>query len=645
MSQSNRPDVTINGVDYLVVPGDEGFRKDFIRMALQSQALPGQPGQFISRPDIRPMFQTSWAGGSRWEKPLVSDIVADSYFIADGFDVIGTPGDLTALPDTEAVASGSINANPEAIAQTPTAVYYFEAQKANLGLVKWDGTSFSTLTNDFGNANAGDVPVAACNDPVTSSIYAVFDDGGSGTSNVRYVTPDTAGGLVIALGGNQTAPGANIFMHNGRLMVWNGRRLLEITDPLGTPAVVTVFDDGTGWDYLSTMASPADSIIEREWGFTTGISTAEGVYLVKNVVQEGLPTPFIYRVDRDNAGTDIGTPIATLPPGTVVTNIFMHLGSLILCATSDHVKLLQNDISAYGHAQTTFFNLSNDSLGTIGQTLGPNPDETVHRFLGAIGPRLYVGGTKRIWVYDGVRGGLHPLIDDQVSATTGTWGSMVNTIASATDVLQFFHDDSAGLRLRWLADEGGNTITHTLESNYFDGNLPGELKSVVAVTLMTDGIKANETWTVSLSADDAAFASVATYDTDNDTTVKKEFVTAVEGYRFRYKLAYTASADVSAPSAIKGIIFWMVPGEVVTQWRMRLDLTESLNLQNQKQSVDSMQTSLETLGANLSLVSFVDHYRATDTTHDVRVHQVSLVKETADEGMVDVTLIEHNLDN
>ncbi len=648
--ENNREDVTINGVEYMVTPGEEGYSKDFVRVLLQQQQIPGVQDQFTSRPDIRPMFQTSWAGGMRWELPLVSAASIDVYGISEGFDMVTQPGNIYALPDIAGLAGGTINNNPFALAVDPETVYYFEDQKASLGIVEWDGSSFTTLTNDFGEGAAA-LPMSMCWDPNNLTAFAIFHEVGV-SSTVRYVTPDSAGGAVISI--TDARCGSNIMMHEGRLMVWDGNTLREITDPLGTPALVTIFNDGHGPEYLNGMVvNTTDPIIHWDFGVRLAVATAEGVYIVKNIIQNGLPTAFIYRVETTNDGQDIGAPIATLPQGLICLNVTWHLGSLILACSPDIHRVMQNDISAAGHAETIFYQFSQESgLGTIGSPQGPafgtsQSITTTSRFLGSIGSLLYIGGFERIWTYDAVRGGIHPLINTSQSAAFGQWGSMAVTTDGSQEVLQFFHDDSMGLRLPRI-DTAGKDDTHSLDSVYFDGNLPGELKSIYAVTLMTDGIQGNETWTLSLSADDAAFASVAVYDTDNDTTVRKEFSSVKTGYRFRYRLAYTCSADVTTPSVVKGVIFWMVGGEMMTQWQFRLDLSDALNLKNKHVPLDTQWTNLETLGGLTTLVTLIDNYRSPEngqTTHETRVSRVKLNRLTPSEGTAEVTLVEHNLNN
>ncbi len=641
----NRADVTIDGVAYQVIPGPGNFIKGTIRSLIQEQALTA--GGAVTRSDMRPVFQTSWAGGSRWENPLLQDTNIDAYFISDGFDMVSTPGDLVAIPDSVSAAStDTIHDNPFALARTPALVYYFEPQKASMGLMLYDGATFAALTNDFG-VNAAEYPISMCWDEVLSTVFALFNEDGV-ASRVRYITPDSAGGAVITVtGGFQE--GGNIFIHNGRLMVYNGTNLIEIGDPLGTPTQTVIFNDGMGSDYLTQKTiNLVDPIIPR-WSSKLSVASAEGVWIVKSVNQGGLPTPFIYRIDRDQSGTDIGIPVATLPPGTLALDIFMHLGSLIISTTSDVATIMFNDISNFGHAQTTFYHYSKQNgLATIGSALGTVPDETVYKFLGADVARLWIGGFERRWVYDAVRGGLHPIIKDSVSTGGGAWGSMVRTSISTEDIYQFAHDGSSasgGSEVQYIPlhrDEAGNTVTHELESPYFDGGLPAELKSIVGVTLMTDGLQANETYTFTFSADDAAFGSAEVFDTDGATTTKKNLGTPLQGFRFKYRLTETLSADVSTPSVVKGVIIWMVQGEFLQQWRIKLRLADSANIGNKMVRADTQQTNLEALSTNQAIVTLIDAYRKTAATTQVRVQTAVIDKSSTNEGEVDVVLVEHS---
>jgi len=178
--------------------------------------------------------------------------------------------------------------------------------------------------------------------------------------------------------------------------------------------------------------------------------------------------------------------------------------------------------------------------------------------------------------------------------------------------------------------EGGGTVTHALESNYFDFNVPAEAKTITHVTLMTDGVGAGETWTVQLETDDSAFATVATATSSTDNTAKQRLSTVKTGFRFRYKLIW-AGSDISNPSKVKGIVFHALQGEMVTQWALSIDGTEFLNVENQKVRPDDVLTYLETIAGTATVVTFVDEYRTTSSSHNVKVESVTIERTAPQE--------------
>ena len=142
----NREDVTSTGVEYLLVPGDESYSKECIRVMLQQQQIPGVRDAFTSRPDIRPMFQTSWAGGQRWELPLISATSISVYGSSEGFDMVTQPGNLYALPDVENINAAIINDNPFALQVDSTNTFYFQFQQQHLAPPKWDAANSAPST-------------------------------------------------------------------------------------------------------------------------------------------------------------------------------------------------------------------------------------------------------------------------------------------------------------------------------------------------------------------------------------------------------------------------------------------------------------------------------------------------------------------
>jgi len=710
------------------------------------QDLSNNRGMFSTRGDTRAIFQTSWARGSFWNKPLLSDASMDTYFDAEGFDLITEPGNMVAMPDSSQQASSStIHLNPLAVQVAHGEVYYPEASGTNQGLVKWDGSAFSTLTND--TSIDTQTPLGMCWDSKNNAVYTLFDNG-----EVGYVTPDSAGGLVYDVTDLDDVaavyPGANIFMHFGRLFVWTGDVLVEITSPLATasvdevqtidldspssgtftitfggqttaaiaynasaaavdtalellsnintvtvvlnatskwtvtftdvsygvnvptigsgtetketplmtinflnvsggagaivtrsvistdgPGIKIIYDDGMGPDMATEITANATDPTNPRDALRLAVASSEGIWIVKNVNQEGVPTPFITRIDRTNDGTDIGIPVSSLPPNTMVLDLAYHLGGLVLSAATNMQRVFDNDISASGYPTITLYSLIGESLAVIGSPLGGvNPVEAPYKFLATDEARLYFGGNLSVWVYDAARGGVHRWAKNTYAqAAGGTFMSMVFTTDSAGDeVQQFSHYGSSIVLQQPTKEEGGGTVTHSLESNYFDFNIPAEQKTITHVTLMTDGVGAGETWTISLETDDGAFASVATATSTTANTAKQRLSAVKTGFRFRYKIVW-AGSDIATPSKVKGIVFHALQGEMVVQWALSIDGTEFMNVENLRVRPDDVLTYLESIAGTATVVSFVDEYRTTSSTHNVKVESVTIERTAPQE--------------
>jgi hypothetical protein len=352
-------------------------------------------GQFTSRQDVRVVHQTSWADGSFWNKPLISQASISSYNTSTGMDLVSVPGDLFASPDIETPSAGNISNQPFAFALAPDEVYVMGATGASSKLATWDGTSWGQTSNSF-SGGAGNDPVGMCYHAGLNTVFALFEDG-----DVRYITLDSAGGLVRDVG--TIYHGANIFVHFGRLMVWTGDILIEVTDPLGSDGQTTIYDDGNGPDYLENVAAatgPFDPLV-----FRTAVSSSEGVWIVKNVEQEGQPTPFLTRVDRTQDGTNIGVAMGTMQPGIVALDLQSHNGGVLLSTTPDVDALVRNEYASLGSPEIVIHHFQK-TFGTVGSILGPNPSDSPYRFIGVDRDRVYLGGMMSAYAYDVVRGGL-----------------------------------------------------------------------------------------------------------------------------------------------------------------------------------------------------------------------------------------------
>ena len=632
-------DGTIAGYQFrLKRDAEKPYIKQFVRSQVPFNQIEEQQSQFNSRQDIRTMHQTSWADGSFWNKPLLNAASINSYFTADGLDVVNVPGDVVPL-GTVTAATGESSAlyHPNTAISVAGRIYAVRDAGSFTGIRQWTGSAWANFSTNYNGADSN-TPVVLFHDQANDNLIQLAADG-----NVYEMSRgDSSDSTIIDAG--TIYEGANAFMHFGRMFVYTGEKLVEVTDPYGSPAVADIYDDGLGPDYLdnvSTSAAVNDRLIQYA---RLAVSTAEGIYIVKNVEQEGLPTAFIYRVDRSNNGTDIGSPIGTLPPGMVALDVMYHLGSLLISATSDVDVVMNNDLtdSVYPRVDIHFVSPA-AGLGTIGSPLGgDSPDEAPFKFAGTFGAKVYLGGQKRVWVYDAIRGGLHPLFDHFQS---GAFGAAVGRAFDTTDssgnrVLRFFDSEMNYFDMELTTGTDNDSQTRELESNYFAFNIPAEQKTVTHVTLMTDGVNANETWTIQLSTDDGAFSTVATH-TDANTNTEKQRITPATGYRFRYKLLYATTAAQSAPSRVKGIVFHALQGELVAQWRIVIDGKEFRNIENQVVHPDTVLSNMETVAVDETVQTFVDEFKTTSSTHNVKVQSVSVNRSgSAEIDSIEVVLVE-----
>jgi hypothetical protein len=533
--------------------------------------------------------------------------------------------------------------NPCGLQTDIDTVYVFQPNsEVNIGVSNWNAGTTVNLTNDFGVT--GVQPVAMCYDGSVSTIYALFANG-----LVRYLTVDTAGGAVIDIdsiysaGSDHVYFGANIFMHFGRLMVWNGDKLIEIEDPLGTPAATVRYDDGLGPDLLSPIKADTNSdAVVPGWSSRLGLTSDEGIWLAKNYEIEGRPSGGLVRVDRANDGLNIGVPQATMPPGKVILDLQFHLGSVLMTTATDLNRVFGNDISAYGHIPIDIHLYTQQSgLGTVGSPLGyPDPSDTPYRFMGSSSDSVYIGGHGGVWRYDVVQGGLHPWMQQSAVGSGPHLDRFSSVDGSGNTVELFLVKGYAG----WLRQVTALTAESAanLESNYFDFNIPAEQKSATHVTLMTSGINAGETWAVDIDTDDSgSWTEVATFTSADSATTKKRFTPQV-GYRFRYRLRWSATGAQTPPSRVKGVVFHALQGQMVNQWQLQIDGTSMMNIENQPISPSAVRAWLKTLADTATVVEYVDDFNDDNspTTYNVKVDQLVIQSDDPHELVAQVVLTE-----
>lgn len=566
-------------------------------------------GQFWTREDLRVLHQTSWSDGAIWSKPLLSDSSIRSYAIARGFDLASTPGSVIPTPDyTMVTPTYSLDDDLQRpIAVDYETMYQIVGGGANQEVMEWDGPNqtWSKLTNNFGNSDL--FPQAWCWHPKLETLFCLYSDG-----NIHYVTPDSAGGSVIDLAVTVYWRG-NLFVHEGRLMAWTGDVLYEIEDPLGTPASTIIYDDGNGPDAYAGFQSGAGDLLSNN--VRGAIPSSEGIWVTKNTWNDSQIQAQVVRIDRQQDGTNVAVPVGSLPPDMICLDMTYHLGSVLFSASPDVQRVLRNRLSTHGYPQIFIYGYTNkEGFLTIGSPTGPDPDDSPHSFVSTDGDRVLIGGRQTIWVYDAALGGLHQFLDvsDEYDSNDGY------PIAGGVQVTDgndqhwwFFKRNQTQLIEFPIKDQAGDSITHELESNYFDFNIPGEAKEITHVTLQTDGIQSNETWSVAIKEDDTGgWTTVATFTASDDNVTRKRLSTLQAGYRFQYRLTYDAGAsgDVVNPSNVKGITFEAHQGVMVRQWQLLIDGREFRSIEGEPVRPADVAAWLQTVAATQTVIAWDNEY-------------------------------------
>ncbi len=625
----NRADILIEGTGFKLVPGEGAYEQGATRAMVDFQEIETSPGTNLSsRGDLRTVYQTSWAGGARWEKPMLDANSIDSYLEAAGFDALREPGSLYPQGARSDSNAGDLEPHSKWIQSDYQTAYAVGEDGATYHTIATLISGSLGLLAQHSNVLNANIPIAMTYAATDNDLFILSDLG------IEYVEIGTGQGSVLAIPGTY---GSTIFYHEGTLYVWDSDTLQSIADPKGSPVASEVFDDGAGMDWLDSIASPA-AVNLSKWSCRLALPTTDGIFLAKNIITDGSVTPWIYRIDRDALGNVIGTPIATLNPGSVILDMAWHQGNLMMASTSDLGRLGMNDATAT--APRVIFHTWNgkSGIGVVGAAQGNEPDEMVFKFLMSDQEKMFIGGTTRVWAYDAVRGGVHPMFD--VGQTEGHFHSGFTWSFGWT----FGHGgDSGSGDLYTLPYSGAapGTPGYFLESNFFNFSLPGEYKTIVEATIMTDGIQPFETWKLYLGTDDGNETLEASW-TSADANTSTKPVTKL-GVRFDYRIEYDASQSVASPSKLKGLVLRAISGRLVPFWKLLIDGAAINNFQNEMQRPQDVFDFFVTLRDNNDIVTFVDQYegysRAETTSYSVKVQGVSIKKGDPKDSMIEVVLV------
>lgn len=642
-------DVIINGVKARILQeaeGGGGYKRRTVRREIQNQIVAQSENPTLrNRDDGIAFYQTSWAGGARWWKPLITPTDLSSYYRSNNLDVWSEPGKIVPLNDQVVETSSSANLHDAMVgAGEKTGVQLMIGNTelhagGFLDVYEWDVVNgdWDRITNINSGIDTSPLtfePQAMVYNP-NDNFYYVLSQGPSAAGHITRFNLDTLVVNTAWIAGFSTYTGANIFLQNNNLMLWNGEKLHTI-DTSGASLTV-VFEDGLGPDILgedditSPLARP----------------TPEGVYYVKTIAEGSQYHARVFRVDRDQSGQWIGVPIATMPIGFLALGLLPHMGQILISGTPN-----VEDIGNLGSTTEIYF-VGEGGMGSLGAILGNRDevDELPFRFLGATGPVVWMAGSKRLWAYDAIRGGLHSVwewptagmdhLDNflMFRAFIVGSGSGQHFVYTGTTVTKVDGGDSPDTVVAFGDDEDH----YTLESNFFDGNVPMEEKVITRVAIFRDKDDGGSEWTVQISADDAAFVDVLE---DSGTSVFAEAdVSGITGYQFRYKVIYQTKD--TERSALRAILVEMTTGDMVTEWDLILDGSQLRNMENKIQNPKTFADNMVLLGDNNDIITLIDNYQehsrsestgATGTS--VKVMAVEVMKDTPGESAVRVLLRE-----
>ncbi len=662
---STQFDVILNGTKAKVIRGEGGYKRTTVRREIELQLLSQlEIPALTSRPDRPGMYQTSWAGGSMWWRPLLAADEVNSYFESRNFDTWTEPGKILPMNVQTNAANADLHDNCVISVGTGGTVYAIGATAVDDGTMKdvflWTAGSdaFVQASGYSSGMVVADDPMAMVWDSSDLYHYLITD----GDALVRF-KPGTGEDKDWITSGFTISPGANIFLQNQELMFYSGTELFTV-DKSG-PSATSVFNDGMGIDALADITNPGAAGIAHVAQFKLAVSTPQGIYYVKNTRQGGQFQAWVFRVDKDAAGNWIGNPIATLPLGTMALNAIWHLGSLIITTSPDGDAVLNNDREGISRDyEVILYYVNSQDMGAIGSMQGGRAsgaksgdgevNQSPFALLGTSGPYLYIAGQSQLWVYDAIRGGLHTVSTLSNMSSKGFWSAMAWHKDSTEHSIQMIlgpdyidtrrttkHDD-----LDTVTDFGEGSV-YVLTSNYFDGGLPMELKELTSVSIQVDPPNSpGQRWEVLIAPDDGAFVSRLTHSTNGEVFATAA-LSGVSGYRFQYQIKFESKGSTTGNrKALRAILVTFTTGEMITEWDLVLDGTEMLNIDNEIQDEAAFAASLRSIAGTETQITFVDNYLNqkqevdSTTTEKVKVVAVEISKEKPGESQIHVRLRE-----
>jgi hypothetical protein len=659
-------DVIIAGTKAKLKRSEErdAFRKRFVRREIQQQIISqGEDTQLATRDDQVRMLQRSWSDGATWWKPMLRPDTIATYFRANNLDVWSQPGKVIPLnklvlaQEDSDPSTGIGQREPwalDASGDLYTVGSSRTTDSSQRDVYKWDGSLFTRQTAYSSGVAHPERARHMIFDQKDGYFYILT----TSSKLVRF-NPSTAVSDVSWLTGFSLKNGSTILLAaQGGLMVYDGISIYQIDKSV--PSATEIFDDGLGEDAINSAPAFNQTYFLYDQ-LQLAIATPEGIYYVKNTMSAtGQRMAFIFRVRRDASGAWIGEPIGSLPVGDLAVGITYHLGEVVVSAVAGDSILgaidLKVPINIYSFGQ---------SMNVLGSVLGDADqiDELPFKFIHQSGVYLFMAGAKRIWVYDGARGGIHAMTTFNTEVTNSTLAmQMFSVYAGGGDSWVVRVQGIVGggadelqsvLRIRKTSGDDPYTVTafgddetkYTLESNYFDFNLPFENKELSKIEIEHEAIDSggNQEWTVQISVDDGAFTD-RLVNSEANSTYKSVDLSGISGRRFRYKLIYQTKNTERVP--LRGLLVSATSGESVAEYELLLDGEELLNVDNEIQDEKAFYDALSTIAATGTQVDFVDNMKSQDADVDstdtvkVKVQGVEITKGKPGESAILVILRE-----
>jgi len=642
-------DVTLDGNQFRLLRGGDSkpYKRGWQRRELDDPIVRPSTRQAMASRGDRPLFyQTSWAGGSNWWKPLYGPGNSDTYGDSTNFDTFSKPGTVIPRSKSTAVSTGmSISAPTFSVAGALYTIGTTQTEDSTYqDVYKWTPASDDWIRETgYSSGIATEVPMwGGIHDATTGYTYLM-----SPTKVSRFDMVSAQDNEMIAV---DATYGDNLMQTaDGKIWVYDDGILKELNDPGGTETWVTRSDDGFGPDVIAGMATPASQLVFANQ-LRLAVAGSGGVFVAKNSFTTGKPQAILARVERDQSGAYIRYPLTTLPEGVLVLNVTVHLGSVIMATTQDWQLAMANDASKTEVPRVDFWHYTDGGgLGVVGAPDREKPTEYIVSFLGALGHHLLIGSQSRVWVYDARNGGIHPWLD-LTNASEGVFvGASVVVDSSGNTQLLVKEDASSSVHNLMTDDSttvttlGDDLTTYVLTSNYIDFNRPFEDKILTAIRVQSELLTANQEYTIQISIDDGTFTTRAQHTgavTFSETDVASA-ASPLTGKRFRYRIIYQ-STDATI-QGLQGIELVANGGEMVPWYEFTLDAGEIRSVENVPQDPETVYDNLETSAAKEVPVAVIDNFRSQRTedtsTVNMKIAELQIVKDADSEGIITIRLM------